>query len=65
MPKSITIKIKKDTPESTVEYLTELKKLIEGDKTDPIALARWGALEHNEIWYALKEYYGTSEFNYG
>ena len=61
--KSITIKMKKDTPESTIEYLTELKKLIEGDKTDPIALGQ--VLDHNEIWYALKEYYGTSEFNYG
>ena len=65
MPKSITIKIKKDTPESMVEYLTELKKLIEGNKIDPIALARCGALDHNEIWYSLKDYYGTSEFNYG
>jgi hypothetical protein len=63
MPKSITIKFKKNTPEDTIEYLEELKKLIEGDKTDPIALAQ--VLSHDEIWYSLKEYYGTSDFNYG
>ena len=63
MPKPITIKIKNDTAENTREYLEELKKIIEGDKTDPTALGQ--VLDHNEIWYALKEYYGTSEFNYG
>jgi len=63
MPKSITIKIKNDTSENTREYLEELKKIIEGDKTDPTALGQ--VLDQNDIWYALKEYYGTSEFNYG
>ena len=63
MPKSITIKFKKDTPESTIEYLTELKKLIEGDITDPVALSE--VLVKDEIWYSLKEYYGTGDFNYG
>ena len=63
MPKSITIKIKNDTSENTREYLEELKKIIEGDKTDPTALCQ--VLDHNEIWYSLKEYYGTSDFNYG
>tara|TARA_R100001163_G_scaffold64690_1_gene59554 strand:+ start:1730 stop:1921 length:192 start_codon:yes stop_codon:yes gene_type:complete len=63
MPKSITIKIKNDTPENTREYLEELKKIIEDDKTDPTALGQ--VLDRNDIWYALKEYYGTSNFYYG
>ena len=63
MPKQITIKIKNDTSENTREYLEELKKIIEDDKTDPTALDQ--VLDRNDIWYALKEYYGTSNFYYG
>ncbi len=63
MAKSITIKFDKNTSEGTIEYLTELKQLIEGDITDPVALSE--VLVKDEIWYSLKEYYGTGDFNYG
>jgi hypothetical protein len=58
--KSITIKFKKDTSEKTIEYLTEFKKFVESDAIDPIALGN--VLDPSDIWYALKDYYGTSNF---
>ena len=60
MAKSITIKFDRNTSEKTKEYLTEFKKFVEEDGIDPIALGN--VLDPSDIWYKLKDYYGTSDF---
>ena len=65
MAKSITIKFDKNTSQKTIEYLTEFKKFVESDAEDsdyidPIALGN--VLDPMDIWYKLKDYYGTSDF---
>lgn len=60
MPKSITIKFDKNTSDKTIEYLTEFKKFVEEGGIDPIALGN--VLDPMDIWYKLKDYYGTSDF---
>ena len=58
--KSITIKFDKNTSDDTIDYLKEFKKFVEEDGIDPIALGN--VLDPMDIWYKLKDYYGTSDF---
>ena len=60
MPKSITIKFDKNTSEKTIDYLKEFKKFVEEDGIDPVALGH--VLDPSDIWYKLKDFYGTANF---